>query len=83
MKETSSKNFQNSSLKGLSGDVSTQDEIVPALHAMYADNRVACATGNIYAYRLKSVASVMEHYEVDDEWGAGQVMLKLLKENNM
>jgi hypothetical protein len=41
--------LQGSSFKGHSVSVEEQDDIVPALHAVYADYRVARAAHNVYA----------------------------------
>jgi len=74
---------QGSSFQGHSMKVTSQDEIVPALHAIYADSRVARATHNIYAYRIKTGSGFLEHFEDDGEWGAGSKLLNMLKENNI
>ena len=74
---------QASSFQGHSVKISTQDDIIPALHAIYSDSRVARASHNIYAYRLKSGGRYLEHYEDDGEWGAGAKLLELLRDNNV
>ena len=74
------KSYGGSSFRGHHVSVTTQDDIIPALHAIYADDRVARATHNIYAYRLSNGA---EHCEDDGEWGAGRVLLKVLKDHNV
>ena len=73
----------NSSFQGHSTVIQSQDDIIPALHAMYADSRVARASHNMYAYRIQAGSTVIEHYEDDREWGAGRQLLKLLKDNNI
>ena len=72
-----------SSFQGHSVKITSQDEIVPALHAIYSDSRVARATHNIYAYRLKTGHGYLEHFEDDGEWGAGSKLLNMLRENNI
>ena len=60
-----------SSFRGHCIEVMKQDDVIPALHALYADNRIARATHNIYAYRLRAGnGSIVEHYDDDREWGA-------------
>ena len=77
------KTFNNSSFQGHHTKISTQDDVTPSLHAVFADSRVARATHNIYAYRLKRGTSFTEHYEDDGEWGAGRLLLKLLRDNHI
>lgn len=74
---------QGSSFQGHSLKITSQDDIIPALHAIYSDSRVARATHNIYAYRLKSSDRYIEHYEDDGEWGAGAKLLDMLRDNNI
>ena len=73
----------SSSFQGHSTAIQSQDDIVPALHAIYADSRVARANHNMYAYRIQTGSTVIEHYEDDREWGAGRQLLKLLKDHNI
>ncbi len=80
VKHAPPKSYEGSSFRGHNVKVDNQDEIVPALHAIYSDERVARATHNIYAYRLNNGA---EHCEDDGEWGAGQVLLQILREHNV
>lgn len=70
--------FQGHSLK-----ITSQDDIIPALHAIYSDARVARATHNIYAYRLKSGNGYLEHFSDDGEWGAGTRLLNMLREKDI
>ena len=76
-------NHNKTSYQGHTTSISSQDDIVPALHAMYADCRVARATHNTYAYRLQSGGHVTEHYEDDGDYGAGRHLLNLLKEKDI
>ena len=69
--------FQGHSMK-----VCDQDDIIPTLHTIYSDSRVARATHNIYAYRLKCGDRYVEHFEDDREWGAGRMLLELLRKEN-
>ena len=45
---------QGSTFQGHSVSITSQDDIVPAIHALYSDSRVARATHNIYAYSIKT-----------------------------
>ena len=73
----------NSSYQGHTTKLTTQDDIMPALHATYKDTRVARATHITYAYRLQSGNQVTEHYEDDGDHGAGRHLLNLLKEKGI
>jgi hypothetical protein len=75
--------YQGHSFQGHSVSITEQDDIVPVLHAIYSDGRVARASHNIYAYRLKTTSGYIEHYEDDGEWGAGADLLDLLRSNNI
>lgn len=77
------KTYNKNSFQGQATDISCQDDIIPALHAIYSDSRVARATHNVYAYRIKVGNDFIEHYEDDGEHGAGHVLLKLLRERNV
>ncbi len=79
-KHTPPKTYEGSSFCGHNVQVVHQDDIVPALHALYRDERVARAQHNIYAYRLENGH---EHCEDDGEWGAGRVLLNLLREHKI
>jgi hypothetical protein len=81
LRHSPTKSHQGHSFQGHSVSISEQDLIVPAIHAIYADARVARASHNIYAYRIKSGNSYLEHYEDDGEWGAGSKLLQLLRDN--
>ena len=72
---------EGSSFRGHSVEVTKQDDIIPALHAMYADSRVARATHNIYAYRLQTQNGIIEHFDDDREWGAGRLILEALRKS--
>ena len=62
--------------------VNKQEDIIPALHALYADKRVALAEHNTYAYRLKHGNEYLEHFQDDGEYGAGRMLLEVLKNSS-
>jgi len=74
---------KGNTFQGHRTSVKCQDDIVPALHGLYADSRIARASNNPYAYRIKTSDSVIEHYEDDGEWGAGQKLLAMMKEKDI
>ena len=55
--------------------IATQDDIIPALHSIYTDSRVARAEHNIYAYRINSNGNHLEHFHDDGE----RVLLDMLR----
>lgn len=74
---------QGSTFQGHRVHIKARDDVIPALHAIYSDDRVGRATHNTYAYRLRSETGYVEHYEDDGEWGAGAKLLDYLRENDI
>ena len=74
---------EGNSFQGSAIRIKSPDDIIPGLHAIYADSRVARATHNIYAYRLVTQESTVEHFEDDGEFGAGRRIMELLRQNNV
>lgn len=74
---------KGTSFQGHSVSIGNQDDVVPALHAFYSDPRIARASCNPYAYRIKTNSGYIEHYVDDGEWGAGVKLLQMLKTNNV
>ena len=72
-----------SSFQGAGIRIQSSDNVIPGLHAIYTDARVARVTHNIYAYRIVSPSSTVEHYEDDGEYGAGRRILDTLRQNNI
>jgi hypothetical protein len=84
VKRSPPKTYVGSSFQGARVEVSTPDDVIPALQAIYTDVRSARATHNIYAYRITSGNhTVTEHYEDDGEYGAGHRLLQLLQKQNV
>ena len=75
--------YGKSSFQGHVTPATSQDYILPSIHALYADNRVARATHNVYAYRISTENGIVEHYEDDKEHGAGRVLLNLMREEEV
>ena len=53
------------------------------MHAVMKDQAIARATHIIYAYRIDTGGKIFEHYHDDGEYGAGQKLLSLLRENDV
>ena len=75
------KQYGDSTFQGHSVSVYTQDEIVPALHAIYSDSRTARVTMCMHT-TFREVNN-FEHYEDDKEWGVVQTILDILKAKNI
>ncbi len=54
VKRAPPKSYGGSSFQGAMVKVDDQDDIIPALHAIYKDSKSARATHNIYAYRIRN-----------------------------
>jgi hypothetical protein len=72
---------EGSSFQGSKVSVLKLDDVIPALHAIYADHRVARATHNIY--RIHRGDHMLEYYNDDGEHGAGRRLLELLRGNDV
>ena len=83
IKSAPHKTYRKSTFQGHHTAIWTQDDIIPALHAIYALSGVARANHNIYAYRLGDGDQIIEHFSDDREWGAGRKVLELLREHNV
>ena len=74
------KSYDGSTFQGHKVALTGHDDIVPALHCIYADSRVGRADHNIYAYRITGQnGQIREHFEDDGEWGSGRILLKELQ----
>lgn len=72
-----------STFQGSSVNITSTDEIIPAIHAITKDTRSARGTHNMYAYRIKHGDNITEHFEDNGEYGAGRRILSLMQDNNM
>jgi len=72
-----------SGFQGCRVKVVNPDDVIPALYAIYRDLHVARATHNTYAYRIQSHDKMIEHYEDDNEHGAGSRIMEYLRANNV
>jgi hypothetical protein len=80
--------FRNSTFQGAQVRVTSPDEVIPAMYAVYGDpdgdQRCARATHNIYAYRFTSSSgNITEYYHDDGEFGAGRRLLDIMKQRNV
>jgi hypothetical protein len=75
--------LEGSSFQGSKVKVDHPNDVIPAIHAIFTDHRVARATHNIYAYRIKLGERLVEHYEDDGEYGAGRRLLELLRKEDV
>ena len=69
------KTYEGSTFQGHKVTLTGEDDIIPALHRIYADSRVGRADHNIYAYRIRDQRGhIVEHFEDDGEWGSGRIL---------
>ena len=73
----------NCHVQGHVVDVSSTDDVVPALRALQADPRVAGASNFIYAYRIGTDKYNFHNWEDDNEWGAGRCVMEAIRNNNV
>ncbi len=83
MKNTDILNEMGSSFQGHAVTVKGPDDIQPSLTALYKNAKVARATHNIYAYRIKCGNVIVENACDDGEHGASARMLKLLQDKGV
>ena len=76
------KTYNKSTFQGSITSVSSQDDILPALFAIYRDSSIASATHNIYAVHYNTPQGVTEYFQDDGEFGAGRRILNKLQEIN-
>ena len=80
---TQPKLVQGSNFQGHITDIHDRNYVAFCLQALFMDPRVACATHNIYAYRIASSDGLIEHHEDDGEWSAGRRILRIMKEQSI
>ena len=74
---------RDNTFQGSRASVSNREDLVPALHAIFRDTRVARASHNIYAYRLEADTGLVEYYDDDGDNGAGRRLLDMLQRKNI
>ena len=83
VKRSPPKTYNDSTFQGSKLSISDTDSIVPAIYALNTDTRTAQATHNIYAYRIRSGDTYIEHFEDDGEYGAGRRLLQMLQQKDI
>ena len=63
-------------------DISTTDQVIPAIKALCADSRIAGASHVAYAYRTGRESYSISNYQDDGEWGAGKRIMEGIKNSN-
>lgn len=63
-------------------DISSQDDVVPAIKALCADTRVAGASHVTYAYRVGTEQHCIHNWEDDGQWGVGRWIMREIEEHN-
>ena len=83
VKRAPPKSVRGSTFQGNSVQITSEDDVIPAIQAVMKDTRNARGTHNIYAYRLAHNGRILEHYDDDSEYGAGRKLLSLLQEKDV
>ncbi len=72
-----------SSFQGHILKIDNQDLIQPSLMSLYKNSKIARATHNVYAYRIRHGGLLLENARDDGEYGAAAHILKLLQEKEV
>ena len=73
---------KNNHFQGHIVPIKSQDDVIPAIHALYKDPRVAGAAHVSYAYRVGQERYSISNYEDDGETGAGREIMGVLDQHN-
>ena len=74
-RHTSVVSKDNSHFQAHSVDITSKDDVIPAITALSADPRVAGATHLMYAYRVGTENYFFHNWEDDGEWGGGRCIM--------
>ena len=73
----------NNHFQGHVVNISSKDDVVPALKALRADTRVAGASSCIYAYRIGTEQTNIHNWEDDTEWSGGRYVMEGITRHNI
>jgi hypothetical protein len=69
----------NNHFQGHSVEVTSADQVMPALKALCMDSRVSGASNIMYAYRIGSDRHSIHNWEDDGLWGSGRKIMEALE----
>jgi len=73
----------NSQYQGHIVEISSIDDVVPAIKALCADTTVAGASHMMYAYRVGSERYSLQNWEDDGEWGSARWIMDAIQRNDV
>lgn len=73
----------NSSMQAHTVDLTSIDDVIPAMKALYADGRVSGASHVMYAYRVGNEQHSIHNYEDDGEWGSARYIMEAIQEHQV
>lgn len=77
-KHTAVTSVDKSHLQGHIISIKCVDDVIPAIHSLCEDQRVAGSSHLIYAYRVGNEKRYISNYEDDGQWGAGRELMRVL-----
>ena len=73
----------SSSFQAHSAKITDPAQVMPAMHEIFTNHKVAKATHNVYAYIITSANTIVENSNDDGDFGAGKKLLRFLRESNI
>jgi hypothetical protein len=83
VKSTAVTTKKNTHLQGHTVEITSMDDVVPALKALCSDTRISGASNVMYAYRIGSDRHSLHNWEDDGEFGAGKRIMEAITGNNI
>ncbi len=74
---------ENSHFQAHTVNISSTDDVIPALKALCADTRIAGASHVMYAYRVGTQQHFVHNWEDDGEWGGGRWIMGAIQQHNV
>ena len=77
-KHTAVTSVEKNHLQGHVVPIKSVDDVIPAIHCLCEDQRVAGSSHLIYAYRIGNENRYISNYDDDGLWGAGRELMRVL-----
>lgn len=78
VKHTTVTTNEGSHFQGHAVEVTSTDDVIPAIQALCKDHGVAGSSHVMYAYRIGNENRYVSNYEDDGEWGGGREIMRTL-----
>jgi hypothetical protein len=82
IKHTPASSVQSNTFQAHIVDVTSPDDVIPALKALAADVTIGGAVHMSYAYRIGNEASSIQNWEDDGEYSGGRTIMNCIQEKN-